>query len=105
MTYSLAWNRRRLESRRDPENSTWKLECVLCERIILEGRPTIRLVAILAAIFEHDLDNPARRDAFWHAARKKLGKLRRLTMRDIPAIENLIADRVPKPLPPPQAAE
>jgi hypothetical protein len=37
MTYSLAWNRRRLESRRDPENSVWKLECVLCERILLAG--------------------------------------------------------------------
>jgi hypothetical protein len=59
----------------------------LCERILLEGRPTIRLVATLAAIFEYDLDNPAGRDQFWHAARRKLGKLRRLSMRDIPAIE------------------
>jgi hypothetical protein len=104
-SYSLAWNRRRLENRRDPEASTWKLECVLLQRMLIEGKPALRIVSTLAAIFEHQLDDSAARDLFWSAARKKLGKLRRLTTRDIPAIEILIADRVPKPSPLPQAAE
>jgi hypothetical protein len=46
--FSLAWNRRRLEWRHDPEKSRWQLECVLCERVLLEGRPQLRIVARLA---------------------------------------------------------
>jgi hypothetical protein len=34
---------------------------------------------------------------FWHAARKKLGKLRRLSPRDIWQIEIMLAKRIPKP--------
>jgi hypothetical protein len=36
---------------------------------------------------------------FWHDARRKLGKLRRLSARDIWAIEIMLAKRTPKPEP------
>jgi hypothetical protein len=43
--------------------------------------------------------DPGERDRFWHAARAKLGKLHRLTPRDIDGIEKLLALKVPKPMP------
>jgi hypothetical protein len=95
--FSLAWNRRRLEWRRDRENSRWQLECVLCERMLLEGRPQLRIVARLAGIFEDEIDSPASQDQFWYDARRKLDKLRRLDHRDVWQIEIMLSKRVPKP--------
>jgi hypothetical protein len=44
-----------------------------------------------AGILEDEIDNPASRDLFRHDARRKLGKLRRLTQRDVWAIEIMLA--------------
>jgi hypothetical protein len=59
----------------------------------------MRIVARLAGILEDEIEDPASRDTFWHDARRKLGKLRRLSQRDIWAIESLIDARIPKPQP------
>ena len=95
-SFSVCWNRRRLAWRRHSERAPWQLEAILCERVLLEGRPQLRIVARLAGILEDEIDNPASRDLFWHDARRKLGKLRRLTQRDVWAIEIMLAKRIPK---------
>jgi hypothetical protein len=41
----------------------------------------------------------AGRDQFWHDARRKLGKLRRLSQSDIWQVEILIGTRIAKPVP------
>jgi hypothetical protein len=69
----------------------WAVECILLERTLIEGKPALRIIARLAKILEGEIDNPASRDKFWHDARRKLGKLRRLDQRDIEAIATLIA--------------
>jgi hypothetical protein len=105
-SFSVCWNRRRLAWRRHSERAPWQLEAILCERVLLEGRPQLRIVGRLAGILEDEIDNPASRDTFWHDARRKLGKLRRLSQSDIWQIEILISARIAKPVPvlPPQAA-
>ena len=99
-SFSVYWNRRRLAWRRHSERAPWQLEAILCERVLLEGRPQLSIVARLAGILEDEIDNPASRDTFWHDAQRKLGKLRRLNQRDIWRIEILIAKRIPSPQPP-----
>src|SRR5262245_44619329 len=79
--FSLAWNRRRLTSSRRSEVAPWQLECVLCERVLLEGRLQLSIVARLSGILEDEIDSPASHDQFWYDARRKLGKLRRLVVR------------------------
>ena len=59
--FSLAWNRRRLTWNRRSEPAPWHLECILCERVLLEGRPQLRIVGRLAGLLEDELDNPASR--------------------------------------------
>ena len=88
-TYDLAWNRSRLT-----EAAPWQLEADLCERVLLEGHTQVRVVGRLAGILEDKIENPAHRDKFWHDARRKLGKLRRLSQRDIWQIELLLARTV-----------
>ena len=97
--FSLAWNRRRLTWSRRSESAPWQLECILCERVLLEGRPQLRIVGRLAGILEDEIDSVHARDLFWHQARKKLGKLRRLSQSDIWQIEALISARIAKPEP------
>jgi hypothetical protein len=100
-TFDIAWNRTRLTWSRRCES--WQLEAVLCERLLLEGRPQTRIVGRLAGIVEDEIENPAHRDKFWHDAMRKLGKLRRLTVADIWKIEIMLAKRIAKPMPvPPQ---
>jgi hypothetical protein len=88
-TYDLAWNRSRLS-----EAAPWQLEADLCERVLLEGHTQVRAVGRLAGILEDEIETPAHRDKFWHDARRKLGKLRRLNQRDIWQIELLLARKV-----------
>jgi hypothetical protein len=95
-SFSVCWNRRRLAWCRHSERAPWQLEAILCERVLLEGRPQLRIVARLAGILEDEIDNPASRNLFWHDARRKLGKFRRLTQRDVWAIEIMLAKRIPK---------
>src|SRR6516162_4435168 len=98
-SFSVCWNRRRLAWRRHSERAPWQLEAILCERVLLAGRPQLRIVARLASILEDEIDNPASRDMFWHDARRKLGKLQRLSQSDIWQIEALISARIAKPEP------
>jgi len=82
----------------------WQLEAILCERVLLEGCPELRIVGRLAGILEDEIDNPGSRDTFWHDARGKLGKLHRLSQRNIGQIEIMIGARIAKPVPKPQPA-
>jgi len=97
--FEVCWNRRRLEWRRDPENASCLIEAILLERVLLDGRPQLEIVARLAAIDEDRTDETAARHLFWREARRKLGKLRRLSLRDIWQIESVLAKRIPKPQP------
>jgi hypothetical protein len=76
-----------------------QLECTLLERVLLEGRPQLRILRRLASILEDEIDSPANLDQFWHDARYKLGKLRRLSQSDRWQIEMLISARIAKPVP------
>jgi hypothetical protein len=96
--FEICWNRRRfLEWRRDPENAPLLIEAILLERVLHDGRPQLEIVARLAAIDEGRTDEAAARDLFWRDARRNLGKLRRLSPRDICQVEITLAMRIPKP--------
>ena len=97
-SFSVCWNRRRLAWRRHSERAPWQLEAILCEPVLPGGRPQLRIVGRLAGILEEEIDTPASRDTFWHDARRKLGKLRRLNQRDISDIEIMIGARIAKPV-------
>jgi hypothetical protein len=68
-------------------------------RVPLEGKPTLRIVCRIARVIEDRIDEASERDRFWHAAMQRLSRLRRLSPRDVWAIELLLAKRVPKPMP------
>jgi len=106
-SFSVCWNRVRLEWRKHA--APWAQEAVLCERVLLEGKPTLRIVCRIARVFEDRIDETSERDRFWHSARARLGRLHRLSSRDRWAIEREIANRVPLPVasqlqPPPNTA-
>ena len=58
----------------------------------------MRIVASLAAINEERTDEIGDGEFFSASARKKLGKLRRLTLSDIWQIEIMISARIAKPV-------
>jgi len=99
VTYSIAWNRRRQESRKNPDRDRRSLECTLLERVLVEGRPAFKFVRRLASIPEDETESVAETERFWSACALRLGKLRRLTERDRWHIESLIAQKIPKPRP------
>jgi hypothetical protein len=83
------------------------LEATLLERRLLDGKPQMQIICKLAAIDEeHANENGAieAREKFWHDARARLGRLYRLTDRDLDEIEALLARRVPRPQPMPPPA-
>jgi hypothetical protein len=98
-SFSVCWNRVRLEWRKRTGCAPWAQEAILCERVLLEGKPALRIVCRIARVFEDRIDEASERDRFWHAARQRLGRLRRLSPRDVWQIEDEIAKRVPKPQP------
>ena len=57
-SFSVCWNRRRLAWRRHSERAPWQLEAILCERVLLGGRPQLRIVGRLAGILEEEIDTP-----------------------------------------------
>jgi hypothetical protein len=61
-------------------------------RVLLAGRPHLRIVCRIAAIDEDLAADPAMADKFWHDARARLGRLHRLSPRDRDQIEALIAE-------------
>src|SRR5690242_15723248 len=63
------------------------------------SRPQLRIVTRLASINEERVNDVSERDFFWSQARKRLGKLRRLSPRDIWQIEVMLGNRIPKPVP------
>ena len=96
--FEICWNRRRFQWRwRNPENAPLFIEAILLERVLLDGRPQLEIVARLATIDEDRTDEAAARDLFWREARCKLGKLRRLSPRDIWQVEIMLVKRIPKP--------
>jgi hypothetical protein len=100
-SFEIAWHRRRLEWRRQPENAPWLTEAILLGRTLIEGRPALRIVCRIASINEERIGEAAAQEAFWHATRARLGRLYRLSPRDRAAVEALLATRVPKPAPSP----
>ena len=74
-SFSVCWNRVRLEWRKHTERALWAQEAVLCERVLLEGKPTLRIVCRIARMFEDGIDETSERDHFWHAAKHRLGYL------------------------------
>ena len=100
-SFSVCWNRRRLAWRRHSDRAPWQLEAILCERALIGGRPALRIVGRLGGILEDEIDIAASRDQFWHDARYKLGKLRRLSQSDVWQVEILISARIAKPQPVP----
>jgi hypothetical protein len=103
-TFDIAWNRRHLEWRRRPEAAPWMIECVLLERVLIAGKSQLRIVCRIAAIDEERTEDPATADRFWHDARARLGRLHRLSPRDVDVIEAALAVKVPKQSPVSQAA-
>ena len=95
-SFDVCWNRTWLTWYRRSESAPLRLEAILCERTLIEGKPALRIVGRLARILEDELDDVAARDQFWRDARHKLGKLRRLDQRDIGQIETMLAKRIPK---------
>jgi hypothetical protein len=98
-SFSVCWNRVRLEWRKHTDRAPWAQEAILCERVLLEGKPTLRIVCRIARVFEDRIEETSERDRFWHAATHRLGRLRRLSAHDVCQIEGEIARRVPKPKP------
>ena len=68
------------------------MEAILLERVLLDGRPQLKSSRGLPAIDENRIDEAAARDLFWRDARRNLGKLRRLSPRDIWQVEILLAE-------------
>jgi hypothetical protein len=62
---AIAWYKR---SERDP----WEVEAILCGRVLVEGRPQMRIVGRLARYIEDRQDQPAEREQFWSAAQRRL---------------------------------
>ena len=96
-SFDVCWNRAWLTWYRRSESAPFRLEAILCERTLIEGKPALRIIARLARILEEELENPASCNQFWRDASRKLGKLRRLDQRDIGQIESLLAKKMPKP--------
>jgi hypothetical protein len=96
--FEIAWNRRRL-AWQHRERAPWVQDAILLKRVLLEGRPQIKIVCRVAAVIEDRLNDPAEHDRFWHVARARLGKMLRLSPRDRDEIEEMIAQRIPMPVP------
>jgi hypothetical protein len=103
--FEIAWNRRRLAGPHQKERTPLVQDAILLERVLLEGRPALKIVCRVASVIEERLNDPAERDRFWHVAGARLSKLNRLSPRDREEIEGMIAGRIPMPVAASQAAE
>ena len=102
--FDVCWNRRRLDWHRC-EEAQWRQEAILLERVLLTGKPQLRIVCRIASYDEARQDDIDERENFWRAASARLGKFFRLSSRDIEAIEKELQKRVPKPAAPTIPAE
>lgn len=96
--FEIAWNRRRLAGREHNERAPLVQDAILLKRVLLEGRPALKIVCCVASVIEDRLNDPAERDRFWHVAGARLSKLHRLSPRDRDEIEGMIAGRIPMPV-------
>jgi len=98
--FDIAWPRKHVEWRR---RETWRLEAVLLERRIVDGKPSMQIICTLASINEDEAHADGAieaREKFWHDASARLGRLFRLSDRDIDEIEACLAQRIgARPLP------
>jgi hypothetical protein len=94
--FSVCWPRRAFQRRR--HETVQLLDCVLCERKIDTGRPSMQIICKLASIPEDKCEDIAAQELFWRHASARLGRMSRL-YRDLDQIEGLIMARVPRPLP------
>jgi len=83
--FDIAWERQRLQWYRNSEQAPWQLSPVLLEGDLVGGRPVLKCVCRLTSILEDEITHAGAVERFWSSAPKKLGKLRRLSARDIPA--------------------
>jgi hypothetical protein len=102
--FGVAWPRKHVAWKRQPRGELWIVEAVLLERRIgAQGQPCMQCICKLAGIDENEAHpNGAiqARDAFWHHASARLGRLFRLNDHDLDEIEACIAERIgPRPLP------
>jgi hypothetical protein len=107
VTFDIAWPRKHVEWRGRPREN-WFVEALLTERRLVNGRPQMQLFCRLAAIDEehaHADGSIDAREKFWADASRRLGRLYRLSDRDLDEIEALLVRRAPKPSPIRQAAE
>ena len=103
--FEIAWNFRRLVRPQHRERAPLVQDAILLERVLLEGRPALKIIFRVASVIEDRLNDTAQRDRFWSVARARLGKLHRLSPRDRDEIEEMIAQRIPMPVAASQAAE
>ncbi len=96
--FDICWDRR-CSNGWHRSSPRWFVDAILTERVLLEGRPQLKIVGRLSMILEDRLADVAERDRFWHDARARLGRLRRLQRRDVDQIEALLAKKVPRPVP------
>jgi hypothetical protein len=99
LAFDVFWNRRRLHWHRC-EDTPWRQEAILLERVLVAGKPQLRIVCRIASYDEARQDEIDERENFWRAASARLGKFFRLSGRDIEAIEKELQKRVPKPAAP-----
>src|SRR5690349_17149064 len=97
MKFDIAWPRRVFQRRRRGE--VWLIEAVLLERKLLGDKPSMQIVCRLACIDEAKTGDISAQDKFWHDVSARLGRMSRLSDRDLDEIEALLAKRVPRPLP------
>jgi hypothetical protein len=98
--FSITWNRV-CRWRRRGGDEVWAYEATLTERVLLNGGPTLMIAARLATINEERIDDLGECEQFWSAARRKLGRMSRLSARDVWHIEALLAERIARPVPQP----
>ena len=97
--FDVIWTKRKLQWSKRSETAPWTVDCHLLERKLIGGQPRWQISAQLGSIMEDKQTEVGERDRFWSTAQRKLGKLRRLTPRDVWSIETLIAAKIPKPVP------
>jgi hypothetical protein len=99
--FDIAWPRKHLQWRR--RDDVWLIEAVLLERRIVNNKPQMQIVCRLASISEDEAHADGAieaREKFWHDASARLGRLFRLSDRDIDEIEACLAQRIgARPLP------
>ena len=93
--FDIAWHRRCVQRR---YRQDWLIEAILLERKLLDGKPHMSIVARLACIIEDRTGDLDAQEKFWHDAAARLGRLSRLSDRDLDEIESVLMKRVERPL-------